>query len=700
MGRSMGRSMGLGIAAVGPLLVQLIWLSPLVAQLAGPEPCPIGPCPAPRIAQGRIAQGRIAQGRIAQGRIAQGVPQPVAQPIPKRITFVYPPFGEFDLELQDLEQFAKTGTISPNFSFYARRATASQLELLRDTLNRKFDISPTLVSQFTYSTIGESSFRYLSELMGAGDTPAERETTAKALRAAFILAAAEKPDGLTVINVMRKFPLAHLRIKADRIREAVEILAEVMQRRDQWVRRIQLQSDEAAKGSPQLPPEAAQRLLQAGPHTWGRYSFNLEYTPAKPSLKAGEAPVPRRFAVDLYLPDALPNPAAPAATLAVNPGAAVAATPAANPVLSQAPIPVVVVSHGVAENRTTYTYLAQHLASHGFAVLALDHPGGNSDRIARYLAGLEASPSARELLYRPQDVSYVLDYFTQVKTSPQALQAALAAMADPQSLGTEKSGTEKSGTEKSGTEKSGTEKSGTVIFGNQIISGMVVPQGDHGQIARQIQRLDLNRVGVVGHSYGGYTVLALGGGRINYPRVQRDCNPNRSLNPSSYLQCRALELSASEAATEVADPRVQAVLAMNPLNSTVLGPEGMGQIAVPVMLVASSDDFLTPALPEQIRPFYWLRAPSKYLVMMRGATHFSVQGPPPPGSKVLPVPPELVGQHEAVAQGYMKALSTAFFQRYIRQNPEDVPLGASYAQRLSQSVMPLSLVNQALVPEP
>ncbi len=51
----------------------------------------------------------------------------------------------------------------------------------------------------------------------------------------------------------------------------------------------------------------------------------------------------------------------------------------------------------------------------------------------------------------------------------------------------------------------------------------------------------------------------------------------------------------------------------------------MSQISVPVFLMGGSDDIVTPAVPEQINPFTWLRSPNKYLAIMEKRTHFSIQ---------------------------------------------------------------------------
>ncbi|MGB7443544.1 MAG: alpha/beta hydrolase [Coleofasciculaceae cyanobacterium] len=69
----------------------------------------------------------------------------------ERIAFVYPPFGEFYIYIEDLEIFAKEGKITNKFSFYAGRATPQQLSTLRDLLNKNFEVDPTTAYRFTHS---------------------------------------------------------------------------------------------------------------------------------------------------------------------------------------------------------------------------------------------------------------------------------------------------------------------------------------------------------------------------------------------------------------------------------------------------------------------------------------------------------------------------------------------------------------------
>lgn len=83
----------------------------------------------------------------------------------ERLSFSYPPFGDFSLSIESLEVFAKQGKVTDNFAFYAKCATPQQLAQLRDLLNRRFAVSPTLASQFTYSSLGETVVQCLGNLL-------------------------------------------------------------------------------------------------------------------------------------------------------------------------------------------------------------------------------------------------------------------------------------------------------------------------------------------------------------------------------------------------------------------------------------------------------------------------------------------------------------------------------------------------------
>jgi predicted dienelactone hydrolase len=110
---------------------------------------------------------------------------------------------------------------------------------------------------------------------------------------------------------------------------------------------------------------------------------------------------------------------------------------------------------------------------------------------------------------------------------------------------------------------------------------------------------------------------------------------------------------------------VASAIAISPLTSHIFGEAGLSQVTIPVMVVAGTDDYFTPALPEQIEPFAWLASPQKHLVVVRPGTHFSfLEGNTSGGA--LPLPASFAGPDPSAAHPYLQGLSVAFFDRYRR----------------------------------
>jgi predicted dienelactone hydrolase len=197
-------------------------------------------------------------------------------------------------------------------------------------------------------------------------------------------------------------------------------------------------------------------------------------------------------------------------------------------------------------------------------------------------------------------------------------------------------------------------------------------------------RLDLQQVGVAGHSFGGYTALAVAGARIDFENLQTACNsgdwdPNLSL----LLQCRALVLPRKN--YNFRDERVKAVLAINPVNSSVFGSQGLSQIKIPVFIVAGSYDPATPAVYEQLRSFPWLTTPNKYLVLSEGQAHVDFSALDAGASQLLNSLPNLTLPDPVLLNSYANAMTLAFFETYIANNSRFRPyLQASYANYLSR----------------
>lgn len=517
-----------------------------------------------------------------------GILSTIFAPLPsfaaERIVFTYPPFGDFYISIKSLEIFAKQGEVPDDLGFYTRNASPAQLIAVRDVLTRRFKVSHITVSQFTYSPIGETILKRLGEVL-KGDP---NQNGFHALRAAFIVGATQ-PEGLNVIDMLRRFPLKTIRIDLPLTLQVANEASRLFTESNSIVTAIHNEALKTAASDPKNPDNATPAdLRQAGTFAWQKFPITIT------NLNRSE-PIP----VDVYLPRDNSEPA-----------------------------PVIVISHGLASDRTTFAYLGKHLASYGFAVALMEHPGTNTETIGRFFAGLGSSPDAKLWNNRPLDVKYLLDELEQ------------KSQTDP------------------------------------------VWQG----------RLNMQQVGILGQSLGGYTALAVAGAPINFAKLDRDCSNleprGLSLNLSLALQCQAAELPA--VSVNLQDPRIKAAIAINPLSSSIFGQESLSKITIPLMFVGSSNDYFTPIVSEQIYPFTWLTTAAKYLVILENGTHFSFLEQP--SQNVLPVPVNLIGPNTQLARSYLQVLSTAFFKTHLASQPQyQSYLTPTYVDGIAQEPFKLSL---------
>jgi predicted dienelactone hydrolase len=182
--------------------------------------------------------------------------------------------------------------------------------------------------------------------------------------------------------------------------------------------------------------------------------------------------------------------------------------------------PLVILVHGSGGDASNLGWLAEPLASLGYVVASVDHPGdqfGDVSVEGRYAAWR-----------RPRDVSVMLSRL----------------LGDP-------------------------------TFG---------------------RRIDARRIGAVGHSAGGLTVLLLAGARIrasdflaycNSPRAARDCSFIRGVRPSAIPDL-------AEGEKSYRDGRIRAVVALDPVFGPAAIPSSLRAIRVPVEIIASTTDDIVP----------------------------------------------------------------------------------------------------------
>lgn len=121
---------------------------------------------------------------------------------------------------------------------------------------------------------------------------------------------------------------------------------------------------------------------------------------------------------------------------------------------------------------------------------------------------------------------------------------------------------------------------------------------------------DPNRIGVAGHSFGGFTTLAIGSGFLFVPP----------------------------------DPRVLALLPISPASSG-LSDAALSSIFLPTLILGGTEDTTTPVEPQSARPFELISGRPLYRVDIQGAGHNSFTDICAIGAALIEagLPPDLLG---------------------------------------------------------
>lgn len=196
-------------------------------------------------------------------------------------------------------------------------------------------------------------------------------------------------------------------------------------------------------------------------------------------------------------------------------------------------------------------------------------------------------------------------------------------------------------------------------------------------------KLDLENIGVIGHSFGGYTALALAGAEIDFKYLQKDCDHKYTyLDLARLVQCRALKLPRN--LENFKDSRVKAIVLRNPINRSLFGPMGLSKVKIPVVYFSGSYDPLASPIYEQIYPFIWLQTPNKYLALEEGQAHSDSVGLDGGLTQTLGLLNDVIFPKPETLAVYKNTTILAFFEVYLNQNLSYRPyLTSSYASYLS-----------------
>jgi len=117
--------------------------------------------------------------------------------------------------------------------------------------------------------------------------------------------------------------------------------------------------------------------------------------------------------------------------------------------------------------------------------------------------------------------------------------------------------------------------------------------------------IDRDRIGAAGFSLGGYTVIALVGGRLDRDRLYASAPPPppgiASALPQAIAEYKELQKtnpvvrdSSRHARASYRDRRIRAVFALAPAIGSGFAPADLALVTVPVRIVVGRDDLVTP----------------------------------------------------------------------------------------------------------
>ncbi|BAZ01472.1 hypothetical protein NIES37_54730 [Tolypothrix tenuis PCC 7101] len=279
---------------------------------------------------------------------------------------VYGSYSAFRLSIPitSLETYAQTGVIDNKLNVYQQYLPPQKLQDLRRILLTPVKVSPVVVAQFLYTPQGEFILRRLAEAIKT--TSPQTQPEYQTLREAFISAAAE-PGGLTLLNLLRKYPNSSINIDLAHSMGIAGELEQLINETSLAIAEVNRKSNIEATNQESINFSQLPDLRQLG-----------KFTAQKYALEFFDLSRRRQLSTDVYIPNV------------------------------QSPAPVIVISHGLGTDSSNFRYLATHLASYGFALVVPNHSDAEQLRSPINNKTIEVT-QADEFTNRPLDVKYILN---------------------------------------------------------------------------------------------------------------------------------------------------------------------------------------------------------------------------------------------------------------------------------------------------
>ncbi len=493
------------------------------------------------------------------------------------------PFAE-SFAVADLQKAAETGEFPRDIALFTNKLPEEQRRSLLGALRMKIPLNVVTISRLLNTQIGTAILNDLATAVVRKD-----QAGVQALRAGFVLGSTS-PEGLSILSFIKSYPSQRLEINLPQSFRVASNLNSGFWLTQQFMLAI----------APQLNPITSQISFPFDPSAPGVNQYEVL------GLQLNDQKRNRKIPVDVYWSNA-----------------------------STTEKPVIVFSHGFGSVRTDMRYLAQHLASHGYIVAALEHPGSNETNTNLAIKNNTKLIQPQEFLDRPKDISFVLDELEKLnQTSTSPLQGKVSS----------------------------------------------------------------NNAMVIGYSFGGGTALAIAGAELELEELKQRCKKNvTGFSFGETLQCVAQELPANK--YQLRDPRIKRAIALSPTSSLMFGKNGLRQVQVPTLVWAASADKTLPALPEQVIGFTKIPSPKWLVGVLGGThlsvkdPSTTMDQAQKPNTALFGG--EVVGEQAADIRKYLQAIALAFAAQMTPEAEKyEVFLTPDYAQFASTQAFPIRLVTR------
>ena len=279
----------------------------------------------------------------------------------EKLTVRFGPLEE-SASLEELKQTAETGKLPSSLSTYTKRINEKQRSALVQGLQLRIPVDVVTINRLVNTQLGKSIVEKIAQALDRKD-----DAGAQAITAGLILGASS-PQGLSVLSFIEAYPSKILKINLPAALQVAQTFHKGFWQTQQLMFAI----------TPSINPSRVRLPQSFDPTQPGNAQVQTL------NLDLNDDNRQRNIPVDIYWSNS-----------------------------ANRSKPLVVFSHGYGSIRTDLKYLAEHLASHGYVVAALEHPGSN------FAANTgKNSLKAQEFIARPQDISFVIDELAKIGQNP------------------------------------------------------------------------------------------------------------------------------------------------------------------------------------------------------------------------------------------------------------------------------------------